>query len=210
MNDTSSSHGSMAAFDALMGLLAGLAWGVARNALGTGDTEPSGILAALGAPMAVAVPLVFVVRRARPFPRSLVALALGAGLAAVPLAVFGAVLVDQTHHRALGGLTFAALALLAIVLGWLLSLRLLPRERVLARSGSQQGTQLGGTGLLAVSGAAALVLLAVLVGASATRSAAAGVCAIVCAVWVPGRRVPPVVGVIAGVAAVLVSVAAAL
>jgi hypothetical protein len=51
------------------------------------------------------------------------ALAAGAALSALPLALFGGVLKSTTHHRPLGGATFAVAALCLLALGVALSFR---------------------------------------------------------------------------------------
>jgi hypothetical protein len=51
------------------------------------------------------------------------ALAAGAALSALPLALFGGVLKSTTHHRPLGGATFAVAALCSLALGVALSFR---------------------------------------------------------------------------------------
>jgi hypothetical protein len=84
----------------------------------------SGALALLalgGAASLVVVPVGLWIRRARAggWSGSDRALLLGAALSSLPLALFGGVLKSTTHHRPLGGATFAVatLCLLAICLG---------------------------------------------------------------------------------------------
>ncbi len=50
-------------------------------------------------------------------------LLLGAGLSCLPLALFGSVLKSTTHHRALGGATFAVVAAVLLAFGVTLSLK---------------------------------------------------------------------------------------
>jgi hypothetical protein len=78
-------------------------------------------LALFGAASLVVVPLGLWLRRAvaAGLPPADRALAAGAALSALPLALFGGVLKSTTHHRPLGGATFAvaALCLLALCIG---------------------------------------------------------------------------------------------
>jgi hypothetical protein len=78
-------------------------------------------LALVAATSLVVVPLGLWLRQARAagMPRTDRALLAGAGLSALPLALFGGVLKSTTHHRPLGGATFAvaALCVLALCLG---------------------------------------------------------------------------------------------
>lgn len=90
--------------------------------LGGGVGQPA--VAALllwGSGSLVVVPLSLWLRRARlaGLPRSDQALLAGAALSALPLALCGGVLKSTTHHRPLGGATFAvaSLCLLALCIG---------------------------------------------------------------------------------------------
>ena len=78
-------------------------------------------VALVGATSLVVVPLSLWLRRAlsNGLPRPDRALIAGAALSALPLALFGGVLKSTTHHRPLGGATFAvaALCLLALCIG---------------------------------------------------------------------------------------------
>ena len=79
----------------------------------------------------VVVPVGFWLRRAvesgfRAVDR---AIALGAALASLPLALFGGVLKSSTHHRPLGGATFAVAALCLLALCGVLAYRLTGRGR---------------------------------------------------------------------------------
>jgi hypothetical protein len=96
-------------------------------------TSGQAVLAAVtlvGAVSVVVVPVGLWLRRAREagMPRMDRALACGTALSALPLALFGGVLKSTTHHRPLGGATFAvaALCLLALCIG--LSFRVLRTE----------------------------------------------------------------------------------
>jgi hypothetical protein len=91
--------------------------------------EPAGLaaVALVGAASLVVVPLGLWVKRAisagvPPADRALLA---GAALCALPLALFGGVLKSTTHHRPLGGATFAVLALCSLTLCLGLSFRIL-------------------------------------------------------------------------------------
>jgi hypothetical protein len=79
------------------------------------------LLALTGAVSLVVVPVGLWLRRAQAagFPATDRVLLAGAALSALPLALFGGVLKSTTHHRPLGGATFAvaALCLLAICIG---------------------------------------------------------------------------------------------
>lgn len=91
----------------------------------------SAAAALLGAVSLVVVPLGLWLRRAleRGLPTADVALVTGTALSTLPLALFGGVLKSTTHHRPLGGATFAvaALCVLAACIG--LSFRLLGGAR---------------------------------------------------------------------------------
>lgn len=73
------------------------------------------------------VPLALWLRQARADDRQGTdrALVAGAALSSLPLALFGGVLKSTTHHRPLGGATFAVVALGLLTLCLLLSLRVL-------------------------------------------------------------------------------------
>jgi hypothetical protein len=86
-------------------------------------SAPVGLSAAalVGAVSLIVAPLGLWLRRAieAGLPRADRALLAGTSLSALPLALFGGVLKSTTHHRPLGGATFAvaALCLLALCLG---------------------------------------------------------------------------------------------
>lgn len=58
------------------------------------------------------------VRVARPLPRRTPAVLLGLGFAFGPLALFGTLLVQRTHHRPLGAATYAVVAAAIALLAW--------------------------------------------------------------------------------------------
>ena len=91
----------------------------------------SPIAALTGAVSLIVVPLGLWLRRAREngLPSADRALLAGAALSTLPLALFGGVLKSTTHHRPLGGATFAvaALCILAACVG--LSFRFLGGQR---------------------------------------------------------------------------------
>lgn len=88
---------------------------------------PASALGLVGATSVVVVPLGLWVRRAHAagWPPVDRALAAGAALSALPLALFGGVLKSTTHHRPLGGATFAVAALCLLALCLALSFRFL-------------------------------------------------------------------------------------
>jgi hypothetical protein len=107
------------------------------------------------------------------------ALLAGAALSALPLALFGGVLKSTTHHRPLGGATFAVVALGVLALCVGLSLRVLRRSGSGAVKSAWQnlftlgcGLSLAGTLLLGAAGAARPSLVDFL--ALLTASALAG------------------------------------
>jgi hypothetical protein len=118
----------------------------------------------------------------------------GAALSALPLALFGGVLKSTTHHRPLGGATFAVAALGVLALCFGLSLRVLRRsDRTAVKSAWQNlftlgcGLSLAMTLLLGAAGAARPSLADFL--ALMTASALAGL------LQIPGwlRGIRPVV-----------------
>jgi hypothetical protein len=101
-------------------------------------------IALVGAASLVVVPLGLWIRRAASarLPFADRALLSGTALSALPLALFGGVLKSTTHHRPLGGATFAvaALCLLALCIG--LSFRLLrPRAPAAGGGGASSAWQ---------------------------------------------------------------------
>jgi hypothetical protein len=126
--------------------------------LGAGIGAGSAALVLAGGSALVLGPLLVLVDRTRggdARPSSVLA---ALGLAAWPLARFGSLLEQTTHHRPLGAATFALVAL-ALVLG---SLLVAHRVSVLAASGSALGRGLTFAIYAAAAGSLALVLGAVL------------------------------------------------
>jgi len=97
--------------------------------LGSGQTVFAA-LTLVGAVSVVVVPVGCWLRRAKAagLPRADRALACGTALSALPLALFGGVLKSTTHHRPLGGATFAVAALCVLALCIGLSFRVLRTE----------------------------------------------------------------------------------
>ncbi|RYZ02132.1 MAG: hypothetical protein EOO73_32950 [Myxococcales bacterium] len=109
------------------------------------------------------------------------ALAAGAALSALPLALFGGVLKSTTHHRPLGGATFAVAALCLLALCVALSFRVYRGGSESAVNSTWQnlfslgcGLSLAGTAALGLAGAArpSLVEAAALAGAVAVTALA--------------------------------------
>ena len=165
--------------------------------------EGLGVSAALalgGATSLVVVPLGFWLRRAleRGLPAADRALMAGTALSALPLALFGGVLKSTTHHRPLGGATFAvaAMCVLATCVG--LSFRFLGGQRPRTLKSPWQNLFTLGCGL-------SLACALLLGSARATRPSlvdflavlAAGVAAGVIGMpgWLQRLKLPLVVGV---------------
>jgi hypothetical protein len=102
--------------------------------------RPSGVVptlvAALGCTALTLGSVAVVARRGRTTGMGLRASVLGALLASGPVALFAAVLRGKTHHRALGGVTFALLAGALVVLGFLVVRRALAPSSPGSRAGS--------------------------------------------------------------------------
>jgi hypothetical protein len=96
---------------ALLGSLVAIVPALARGAGGG-----VAVVTLAGSASLVVVPVGLWIRRAREEgrPGSERALLLGTALSSLPLALFGGVLKSTTHHRPLGGATFAVAALLAL------------------------------------------------------------------------------------------------
>jgi len=124
----------------------------------------SAVAALTGAVSLVVVPFGLWLRRAveRGLPTADRALLAGTALSALPLALFGGVLKSTTHHRPLGGATFAvaALCVLAACIG--LSFRFLGGQRLGTVKSPWQNLFTLGCGL-------SLACALVLGGAGATR-----------------------------------------
>ena len=141
----------------------------------------SAAAALTGAVSLVVVPLGLWLRRAleRGLPMADRALLAGAALSALPLALFGGVLKSTTHHRPLGGATFAvaALCVLAACIG--LSFRFLGGQRPSAVKSPWQNLFTLGCGL-------SLVCALVLGSARATRPSLVDFLALLAAAVVAG------------------------
>jgi hypothetical protein len=90
--------------------VAALVWTATVAVHGGAVASPSAFLAVFGCASVALLPAAFVWRHAPPLGPESRSLLHGATLAAVPLAGFGALLFAKTHHRALGGVTYAIVA----------------------------------------------------------------------------------------------------
>ena len=92
---------------------------------------PSAVVLLVAATSLIVVPLGVWIRgaRARGWSRTERALLAGLALCAAPLAFFGGVLKSTTHHRPLGGATFAVAGLCVLALCVALSFRVLGEPR---------------------------------------------------------------------------------
>ncbi len=151
-----------------------------------GGAGPMAVAALVGAASLVVVPLGLWLRRAAavgwpPADRALLA---GAALSALPLALFGGVLKSTTHHRPLGGTTFAVAAscVLALCIG--LSFRVLGKVSHGAVKSTWQNLFSLGCGF---SLAAALLLGA----AGGSRPGLVDFLALLSAAWVAGVMKTP-------------------
>jgi len=104
-------------------------------ALRSGAPLPLSWLALWGSAALMAAPVAGAWRVARPLPASAWCLPLGVALSLAPLMVFARLLKTATHHRPLGGATFAIVAAL-LVLG-----ATAVAARLLAWSGQQAGAK---------------------------------------------------------------------
>lgn len=139
-----------------------------------------GLLALTGSVSLLVVPSGLWLRRAKAagFPAADRALLAGAALSALPLALFGGVLKSTTHHRPLGGATFAvaALCLLAICIG--LGFRLWGGARAASKSPWQSlfilvsAASLAGALLLGTAAAARPAVVDFVAAALASAAAA--------------------------------------
>jgi hypothetical protein len=98
-------------------------------------------------------------RRARPFGDGIRAVAAGTGIASFPVAMIAAVLQRSTHHRALGGVTFAFVAAVVIAFAIAAAWRMLEVARRSTRGASVVRALLVIASVLSCGAAAALVLL---------------------------------------------------
>jgi hypothetical protein len=173
-----------------------------------------GLFALLGSTSLILGALVVGIRRARPFGDGARAAFAGAAMSALPLLVVAAVLQKTTHHRALGGVTFAFVALFVVAGCIVVAARLL-----------QLATRGGRVGFVARVALGVLVVPCVAVAASllpvlrapsaaplvpALADGALGIALLSAALFVPSsvlRAVPARVSAVAWVAAVTVGIA---
>jgi len=113
--------------------------------------QPSGLVLLWAAASALVVPVGLWIRSASLKAHGSVdrAFLLGTALSSLPLALFGGVLKSATHHRPLGGATFAVVACVVLTLSVALALRV----------GRSMKPWLGRFFLIACSGSAAAALL---------------------------------------------------
>jgi hypothetical protein len=114
----------MLSADLAASLLAALLW-AAIDVARVGSVGSLAFPALFGSTALILGVGVVSLRRAGPFGDGLRAVAVGAALASLPLALLAAVLQRSTHHRALGGVTFAFVAALVIVFAIAVSWRML-------------------------------------------------------------------------------------
>jgi hypothetical protein len=151
------------------------------------------------------VPVVFLLRAARPWPFALRTLGLGAVLALLPLAVLGALLVAKTHHRALGAVTFAALAAAVLLVTTLLARRL----ALATRAGRRDARRLlGGLVSASVLGTVALALSGGLPSSYAARDGLLGALVLGLSVSGPRWKAPRVLAALGALVFVLAVLAA--
>jgi hypothetical protein len=92
--------------DVLLGLVASFAWALATTIRLAGPSLEV-FAASFGCASVHVVPITVLARRVRALPRRVTTWLAAFAMAAGPLAVLGAFLKEKTHHRALGGVTFA-------------------------------------------------------------------------------------------------------
>lgn len=119
--------------DALLGLGAALSWVVA-SAFRCGGFSLTWLLSGWGVAALFFVPFVIVLRRAHVGVHGISTEIYGALLGALPWTVIGALLMEKTHHRALGAVTFAFLAVGTWGLGTAIAGRLQHEHRRTGRS----------------------------------------------------------------------------
>ncbi len=145
-----------------LGLVASVVAALPGASRAASDIQPAAALALSGAVSLVVVPVGWWLRGSHTGGRLKAAdraLLLGAGLSLLPLAFFGGVLKSSTHHRPLGGATFAVGALLVLAACVVLAFRF-SRARHAAPSSPWPSPfslalalSLGGTWLLAAGAA---------------------------------------------------------
>jgi hypothetical protein len=140
--------------DVALGLAAAAAWAVV-TLVRLGVTSPAAVVGVFGCAATSAAPAVVFIRRLgrldSPF-RSWIAAAI---VSAGPLAILGAVLKTKTHHRPLGGVTFAFVGTALFVSALVASKRLIE----LSGAGAASATRFVGRAVLLGSGAISVVLL---------------------------------------------------
>jgi len=144
--------------DFLVALVAAVVW-AAIDAARLRSTLPAGVafLALFGSASLLLGVGVVVTRRARPLGDVVLAAIAGAALATLPLTVLSAALQRVTHHRALGGVTFAFVALVILALAFAVAWRLLRTARQAGTAGRVAMTALVVASL--ASGGAVVVLV---------------------------------------------------
>ena len=134
MSTTEAALGSSVSTGIGLGVVASLLWAIAPAArIGAGALE---YVALAGCAALLMTPVVAAARAARPLSPAGLGGLLGVVVSLGPLAVFGALLSAKTHHRPLGGVTFALGATLVLVFAAWFGARLwsLGQERSLART----------------------------------------------------------------------------
>lgn len=113
-------------------------------------------VALAGAAAVVLGPVLAGMSRTRPLKVALFSVLVGLGLSALPLALLAAKLMASTHHRPLGAVTFAILAVLVVLGFTVVALRLTTRTRKGPRGASARHWVRGGLALCALAGPAFL------------------------------------------------------
>jgi len=176
----------------LLGLAAAVAWSTA-TAIRLGSAPFPTFVAAFGCAAATACPLVALGRRATAPGSGLGNWIAAALLSLGPLAMLGGLLKDKTHHRPLGGVTFAVLAAAVFVAALVVASRL---RRVDSTAPRRLGRAVLGSGyavsLLLFGRALAPILgrTAPLAVRDAASDAALGALFVLMAVVSPTRRWP--------------------
>jgi hypothetical protein len=145
--------------DLVVALLGALLWSaidvVRVGAVGSLASEFPALFGSTALLLGVAV---VSLRRARPFGDGLRAVAAGAAMASFPLAMFAAVLERSTHHRALGGVTFAFIAAAVLAFAIAFAWRVLGIARQTTRASIARAS-LAMASIASGGATAALVLL---------------------------------------------------